>query len=289
MTDPAVNIYAIGDLDPSCWGDCVWDGLREDEDGAAPGGAGGAVLRAVALTYHGLAVPVLQVLADPRKPAAVGAAGRLLSLLGERAAERLPAGAFEAHLNSGLEAVLRAAGFAASARPHLRMAMGVAELAQLRADPPPAPPQGGGEAQRLTPADAEACVDLCGTLERSWFESQCLDRGVYYGVYGDGADGGGRTLLAMAGTHVAAAEYGVAALGNIATRATHRRKGYGRVVTRALCLALAEQGIETIGLNVTADNAAAIAMYESLHFRAVMEFVECDVGRLAEGQQQQSM
>jgi ribosomal protein S18 acetylase RimI-like enzyme len=303
MADPAVHIYAIGDLDPSCWGDCVWDGLREATAGSAQSAGAAAALQAVALTYRGLAVPVLQVLADPRSPAAVGAAERLLSLLGEAAAERLPAGAFEAHLNSGLEAVLRAAGFVVSARPHLRMAMDAAGLAQLRADPPPAQ-GGGGEVQRLTPADADACMDLCGTLERSWFEPQCLESGVYYGVYGDigGGGGGGRggtALLAMAGTHVAATEYRVAALGNIATRATQRRKGYGRVVTRALCLALADQGIDTIGLNVTADNAAAIRMYESLHFHTVMDFVECDVepaaaaaaaaGAAAGGGQKQSM
>ena len=55
--------------------------------------------------------------------------------------------------------------------------------------------------------------------------------------------------------------------------------------TRALCLALHGQGITTIGLNVTADNAAAISMYERLGFRTVMEFVECDVEpRGAEGE-----
>ena len=54
---------------------------------------------------------------------------------------------------------------------------------------------------------------------------------------------------------------------------------------RALCLALREQGITTIGLNVTADNAAAISMYARLGFRTVMEFVECDVEpRGAEGE-----
>ena len=29
--DPAVNVYAIGDLDPSCWDDCAWQGLRADD------------------------------------------------------------------------------------------------------------------------------------------------------------------------------------------------------------------------------------------------------------------
>ena len=48
-------------------------------------------------------------------------------------------------------------------------------------------------------------------------------------------------------------------------------KGHGAATTRALCLALREQGITTIGLNVTADNAAAISMYERLGFRLYRE------------------
>lgn len=272
LEQKAVNIYAIGDLHPSCWADCVWDGLREPVGGA---------LRAVALTYRGLAVPVLQVLADPRSVPALDAAKRVLELL-VAAPERLPAGAFEAHLNSGLETVLRDAGFAVEAHPHLRMVLAPADLAQLRADSPLRGQGCTAAARRLTQADADACMDLCGTLERSWFEPQCLDSGIYYGVYRDGDDGG--SLLAMGGTHVAAPEYGVAALGNIATRASQRRKGYGRLVVRALCLALADRGIETIGLNVTADNAGAIAMYKALNFHTAMEFVECDVEKRAAAQ-----
>jgi ribosomal protein S18 acetylase RimI-like enzyme len=272
LEQKAVHIYAIGDLHPSCWADCVWDGLREPVGGA---------LRAVALTYRGLAVPVLQVLADPRSVPALDAAKRVLELL-VAAPERLPAGAFEAHLNSSLETVLRDAGFAVEAHPHLRMVLAPADLAHLRAGPPLRGQGRAAAARRLTPADADACMDLCGTLERSWFEPQCLGSGIYYGVYSDGDDGG--SLLAMGGTHVAAPEYGVAALGNIATRASQRRKGYGRLVVRALCLALADHGIETIGLNVTADNEAAIGMYKALNFHTAMEFVECDVENRAAAQ-----
>lgn len=275
LETPAVNVYAIGDLDPSCWDDCVWDGLREPAADAE--GGGGAALQAVGLTYRGLAVPVLQVLADPQNPAAVDASMQLLKLLAA-APERLPTGAFEAHLNTGFETVLRRAGFAVTARPHLRMVMGAADLAQLQAEPSVRPEGCDAEAQRLTPVDARDCMDLCATLERSWFEPQCLDSGMYWGVYGD--SDGGRVLLSMGGTHVAAKEYGVAALGNVATRSSQRRKGYGRMVIRSLCLALAQQGIETIGLNVTVDNNAAVAMYQALHFHTVMEFVECDIEKL---------
>ena len=29
LEQPVVNVYAVGDLHPSCSHDCVWDGLRE--------------------------------------------------------------------------------------------------------------------------------------------------------------------------------------------------------------------------------------------------------------------
>jgi ribosomal protein S18 acetylase RimI-like enzyme len=266
--DPAVNVYAIGDLDPSCWDDCAWHGLRADD---ARGIAGEGPLKALALTYSGLSVPCLQVLVEPMKLELLASAAQLLRLLAA-APERLPAGSWEAHLNSGLEEILRSAGYVVAATPHLRMALDGNNLAKLQAAQRAVAVT---EPQLLTLADADACMALCGTLERSWFEPQCLDRGVYIGVY----DAERQTLLAMAGTHVAAVAYGVAALGNIATRAEARRQGHGRAATRALCLALAERGMHTIGLNVTADNEGAIAMYASLGFKPVMEFVECDVYR----------
>ena len=121
--DPAVHVYAIGDLDPACWPHCSWDGLREipsvgpavgvrhsvfgcttveDEAGAKGGGR----LRAVALTYRGLSVPVLQLLAPPTKVKKVEAAKELMAQL-VAAPERLPQGEWEAHLCMGFEHVRR--------------------------------------------------------------------------------------------------------------------------------------------------------------------------------------
>ena len=91
LREPAVQVYAIGDLDPTCWGDCTWEGLRN--------GGGGGSLQAVGLTYRGLAVPVLQLLAPPAAAAQVAAARSLLELL-VGSPERLPGGEWEAHLNS---------------------------------------------------------------------------------------------------------------------------------------------------------------------------------------------
>ena len=69
-----------------------------------------------------------------------------------------------------------------------------------------------------------------------------------------------------------AREEGAAAIGNVYVRRDRRGRGLGRVVTAAVLTGLA--GIETIGLNVRADNSAALRVYESLGFARHCEFYE---------------
>ena len=68
------------------------------------------------------------------------------------------------------------------------------------------------------------------------------------------------------------AEEGAAAVGNVYVRRDRRGRGLGRLVTTAVLDALA--GVETIGLNVRADNDAALRLYESLGFARHCEFYE---------------
>ncbi len=90
--------------------------------------------------------------------------------------------------------------------------------------------------------------------------------GVFFGVCE------GPSLVAAAGTHLLSREEGAAAIGNVYTRRDRRGRGFGRGVTGAVLDALA--GIETIGLNVRADNEAALRLYESLGFVRHCEFYE---------------
>lgn len=62
--------------------------------------------------------------------------------------------------------------------------------------------------------------------------------------------------------------YRVAALGNVATVASRRNSGHGKRVTARLCRSLAED-VDHIGLNVKADNRAALSGYEELGFEIV--------------------
>ncbi|MEZ4655288.1 MAG: N-acetyltransferase [Candidatus Eisenbacteria bacterium] len=85
-------------------------------------------------------------------------------------------------------------------------------------------------------------------------------------------------LVCVAGVHVFSPTYRVAALGNIATHPSFRRRGYGARVTAELCRHLATR-VETIGLNVHADNAAAIACYRKLGFKEIARFEEVTLAR----------
>ena len=90
--------------------------------------------------------------------------------------------------------------------------------------------------------------------------------GVFFGVYK------GEDLIAAAGTHLVSREEGAAAIGNVYVRRDRRGGGLGRAVTAAVLHELA--GIATVGLNVRADNDAAIRVYESLGFVRHCEFRE---------------
>jgi predicted GNAT family acetyltransferase len=65
----------------------------------------------------------------------------------------------------------------------------------------------------------------------------------------------------------------VAALGSIATRPDQRGRGLARAATSALCR-LVQPEVDHIGLNVVADNAAAIACYRRVGFEQVGEYEE---------------
>jgi ribosomal protein S18 acetylase RimI-like enzyme len=124
---------------------------------------------------------------------------------------------------------------------------------------------------RLNATDVPALQALYADGESSgespdfFFPSMVAD-GVFRGIYE------GTALVAAAGTHLLAREEGAAAIGNVYTRRDRRGRGFGGLVTSAVLGELA--GVETIGLNVRADNDAALHLYESLGFARHCEFYE---------------
>jgi GNAT superfamily N-acetyltransferase len=93
----------------------------------------------------------------------------------------------------------------------------------------------------------------------NWFDPRMLQTGQYFGIWQKDK------LVSIAGVHVYSPAYRVAALGNITTHPDFRNRGLGTQITAALCRSLL-QTVDVIGLNVKADNHAAISCYKTLGF-----------------------
>jgi len=129
----------------------------------------------------------------------------------------------------------------------------------------------GDRVTRLGAKDVAAIERLFADGESTgespdFFYASMVTDGVFFGVYK------GDELIAAAGTHLVSREEGAAAIGNVYVRRDRRGRGLGRAVTAAVLHELA--GIETIGLNVRADNDAAIRLYDSLGFLRHCDFRE---------------
>ena len=125
--------------------------------------------------------------------------------------------------------------------------------------------------RRLTMDDVEPLKALYLDGESSgespdFFYDSMVSDGVFFGMY-DGAE-----MIAAAGTHLVSRDEGAAAIGNVYVRRDRRGRGCGRLVTSAVLHELRD--LETVGLNVRADNAPAIRVYESLGFVRYCQFFE---------------
>jgi len=126
-------------------------------------------------------------------------------------------------------------------------------------------------AVRLGPDDLTALEDLYASDPgKAFFLASMLDHNPFVGVWEDDR------LVAAAGTHVASETYGVAAVGAVITRPSHRGRGLGKAVVAALCHRLVPV-YETIGLNVEAANTPALNVYDQLGFRRAFQYEEIEV------------
>lgn len=131
--------------------------------------------------------------------------------------------------------------------------------------------EGNPEASRLRMEDLEALLDLhASDRDRSFFLPMMLEKYPFVGIWEDGR------LVASAGTHVASLRHGVAAVGAVITRPSHRGRGLGRLATSSLCRILADE-YETVGLNVETENEPALRIYDSLGFRRAFQYEEIEV------------
>ncbi|MGE5185443.1 MAG: GNAT family N-acetyltransferase [Acidobacteriota bacterium] len=191
---------------------------------------------ATALVYTASELPVLVALGGAEHAA----------LLAELR-DVLPARVY-AHLSPGLVARL-APRFADE--PHGEF------LKMILADPAAVP---AAAATRLGPADRDELVAFYAhAYPANWFDPRMLETGQYFAIREGGA------IVAAGGIHVYSPAERVAALGNIAVAPAARGRGLARRVTAAVCRSLLRD-CDHVGLNVRADNAAAIACYTRLGF-----------------------
>lgn len=241
--DIYLHIYSLGDLDDFFWPYTTFYGLRTNGS-----------LDAIALLYTGQDVPTLLALSADHDPMA----GLLCSIRPELPPQ------FYAHLSPGLDDVLCDTHHLTAHGTHHKMALkDQAIVSEFDTS----------DVVALNSAQVEEIQTFYrNSYPGNWFDPRMLETGQYFGMRTDGA------LACVGGIHVYSPEYRVAALGNIATHPDHRRNGFGKAVTARTCQSLL-QTVDGIGLNVKADNCAAIACYERLGFEKVAVYGEFAVRR----------
>lgn len=240
--DVPLHLYELGDLDERFFADCSYFGHE-----SAP---------AVALLYAG------------SHPATLLALGRnatreLRDLVVALASELPPR--LHAHLASGLSEELRSC-FAVEHRGKFKKLV-LEDTARARCV----------DTRRTTRVTSSDLAKVSAFYEQaypsSWFSPKMLDTGYYFGV---------RTQdrwSAIAGVHVLSLTERVAALGNVATLPSHRGRGLATAVCARLVVELAKV-VDSIGLNVAADNLPALRCYRSLGFVEVSDYEEVLLERL---------
>jgi GNAT superfamily N-acetyltransferase len=246
--DVLLHIYGLGDLDDRFWPWTTWYG-RVDGSG----------VRALAMVYRGLTLPTLLALGSEEEMP------ELRNLL--RGLQPVLPARFYAHLSPRLADEMKEHYQLDHYGPHHKM--GLTDRTRLPSQSAP-----GTCIIQLTQDHLPQVLDLYArSYPGNWFEAQMLETGHYYGLWREGQ------LASIAGVHTHSTRYRVAALGNITTDPRFRGQGCARAVTAQLCRQLL-RSVEHIGLNVAADNLAALGCYRSLGFEIVADYDECMVRSL---------
>lgn len=235
--NPFLHVYERGDLDDFFWPHTRFVGWSD-----------GNRLTQLALVYSEPQPPVLLALAEePRAEMASLLAGLL---------PELPPRLY-AHVTPFLLETIEHRYEIESHGLHLKL--GLTDVSRL----------GSAATELLGPSDLD---EVLAFYERAypgtWFVPRMLETGRYVALRENGA------LACVAGVHVYSPTWGVAALGNVASLPELRGQGLATRACGALCRLLLGDGIDTIALNVRADNASAIAAYRRLGFETAGEYME---------------
>ena len=231
------HLFEFSDLDDTYWSSTIWFGLKD-----------GGNLQQLVLLYTGLPTPVLMANADRPCEMMSDLLQRIAPLLPRRVYAHMHPAHVDAIANH-FSVMLRGMFY----RMGLRDASQIGDIDTSRVDV-------------LSESDIPALEALYReSYPDNSFRPQLVKTGYYYGIRN------GSTISSVAGVHVCAPAYGVAALGNVTTHPSMRGRGMSRAVCARLCQSLMHNGVEHIGLSVKTDNASAIACYTTLGFEKILE------------------
>lgn len=239
LNNPFLHLYEIGDLDDFFWPYTTWYALDN-----------GQGIVQIALFYAAKGLPILLYFPEQ----ASEKAGEFLHSF----IPNLPR-QFYAHLNSDIAHCLRDTYYLESHGIHYKMAL---------QDPTMGRNVDTTNVIQLTTAHIAEVEDFYQySYPGNWFDARMLETGYYYGIKH------ASTLVCVAGVHVYLSTYKVAVLGNVATHPDARGQGLATTVCARLCQVL-QPTVDNIGLNVKADNHAAISCYKRLGFERIAVYEE---------------
>jgi GNAT superfamily N-acetyltransferase len=241
---PLLHLYELGDLDNVFWPSTSWYALTRGPD-----------IVQIALLYTGSDLPILLYFPEKDSETAERFFRSLIPLL---------PGKFYTHLSSEITHCLPDIYHLEAHGLHYKMAL---------QNPTAISTLDTSNVIQLTPADIVEVEDFyrC-SYAGNWFDARLLASGYYYGIRD------ASKLVSVAGVHVYSQQYKVGVLGNVATHPDARGQGLATSTCARLCQEL-QLHVDHIGLNVKADNYAAISCYKRLGFEQVAAYEEyiCEV------------
>lgn len=247
--DAGLHLYSLADLDDAFWPLTRWYAALD-----------GGEIAALCMLFTGLEPAVLIALASRVDT-------RMRALVCEIAPE-LPDRLY-AHLSPGLEdAAAESFEIDSHGLHHKMLLLEPAALDRVDCS--------GIEA--LSVEDLEELLSFYQPLRADGaqgeyaLEPYMLETGHYFGVRD------ARGLQSAGGVHVWSERYGVAAIGNVATRPDARGRGLAGGVTARICRSLMGSAAH-IGLNVEVSNQPALRCYARLGFRRVADYREATLRR----------
>lgn len=236
MADRHTHLYGLADLEEPFWSNSTW--YREGPAVVGLVSTGGSWITGYAMSRQ--------------------APGETLALLTE-VMPSIPAGTWITG-PTGMYQTVSGTRKVRDVGPHWRMILD--DVVDV---------DGSSAAVRLGPDDLDAVVDLHASDEGSaFFLPMMLELNPFAGIWEEDR------LVASAGTHVASRRHGVAAIGAVITRPSHRGRGLGAQALAGLCNQLVDN-YQTVGLNVETANEPALRLYDQLGFRRVFQYEEIEV------------